>query len=137
VKVKITYNGQIIWVDKRIKECLEHLKREEQSRNRKIRRRESIWLSISIDIFIYNNKSILTILVEDYIIHKLDIQALLLTLNDLSEYERELVTDRYFRSKTYKEIALKNNIAISTAEYRIKIILKKMKKNFDKVLRDL
>jgi len=60
-------------------------------------------------------------------INKMQCEEILSTLND---DDRQLLIDRFFLSKTYKEIADKKNVSIQRIEQKIKDLLEKIKSNF-------
>ncbi len=64
--------------------------------------------------------------ISDYI-NKLQCEEI---LDSLNENDRELLIDRYFMSKTYKEIADKKGVSIQRIEQKIIEILEKIKMKF-------
>lgn len=66
--------------------------------------------------------------IKDYI-DKLECEEILSTLN---ENDRNILVDRYFLSKTFKEIAKTHGVSIQRIEQKINQILEKIKRRFCK-----
>jgi DNA-directed RNA polymerase specialized sigma24 family protein len=133
MKEKINYEGQEIWVDEKIKTCLDELKREKEVQDRRNRRHELLWDSMMIEE-IENHKEILPI--EDDVINALYIKALDKLIGGLEEIDKRLIIDRFINKMKYSEMADKYSMPDSTIDSRIKKILELMKSDFDDMLRN-
>lgn len=123
MKVKINYEGTEIWVEEEVKVCLDELKREEESRKRKNRRKEILWDAMlvegmeAIELFDMNS-------IEDEVFNKIYLQGLYLILMDLDEFDKKLIKDRFVNKLKYKELSAKYNMPISSIQYKLERILK-------------
>jgi len=125
MKLKINYEGTEIWVEEKVKTCLDELKREEESRQRKHRRKEILWDSILVEGMKQAKKlGKKNYSLEDKVIKEIYLQELYLVLMDLEELDRKLIVDRFINELKFRELSVKYSIPITSIQYKLERILK-------------
>lgn len=123
MKVKINYEGTEILVEEEIKRCLDELKREEESRKRKNRRKEILWDAILIEgmeVFELLDMSS----IEDEVIEDIYLQGLYSLLIGLEDFDKKLIKDRFVNELKYKELSNKYSMPVSSIQYKLERIYK-------------
>lgn len=129
-KVKLSYMGEILYVDIKIANEIDRINKEEQNLLRRIRRHEIPWSNFN---FQFSRTKTTMSIVEKEVILNIQIEKLQEIFIEMPSNSVKILLDKHYHNMTYSEISKELGMPLSTIYYKINRIrndvLEKLKSN--------